>query len=215
MKLIDELFKSIEEYRTKEELKDYIKLIYEEIASDCELSKLLQLKKGRFKELREELIPLTNYSYSKFAQNGSLYRIVLGNQKYDGIEFYNGVEYKIEFTEFHDGKEMNHLMKDMHSNNGVGRGKGRDFYISKAEFLDGFDKNARRKSENAYDNLKLVFIITNEAYGWILPHHSEEEFYMEIEDIIKKYDFGNNEVFIMRPSQVLLDESGNVITKVK
>jgi hypothetical protein len=215
MSKIDELFIDIEKERTKEELKEYIEFTYSKIRDDEELIKMLQLKKGRFKELREELIPLCNYSYSIYARKNSKYRIVIGNQKYDAIELYNDKEYRIEFTEFHNGSELYHLMKSMHSNNGVGFIGGRDYTESKQEFLKGFEENVRKKVNNTYEEMRIIFLIPNEAYGWVLPEVDEKDFFSELVDIIKQFDFGSNEVYIMKPSSDLIDETGSVMSFVK
>jgi len=215
MKVIDDLFVDLEKYRTKEELKQYIETIYSKIGDDEELIKLLQLKRGRFKELREELIPLCNYSYSMYARKNSLYRIVIGSQKFDAIEFQKDIKYRIEFTEYHNGKELNHLMKCLHSNNGISGVRGRNFDHSREEFLKGFEENVSKKGNNSYQEMRIIFIISNDAYGWILPDQNEDEFFSKFIDIIKRYSFGSNETYIMKPSSDLIDETGRVISLVK
>ena len=217
MKEIEEVLFDIEGTRSKEELKDYIDSRYEIVKKDRKLVELLQLKIGLFKKFREELIPISNYSFSSYAKANAKYKLVLGNQKYDGLEMVDDSIGKIEITIYHNGKDENDMMKSMYDNDGIGHIGGRDFFEARKEYLDGFERNVKNKSGKGYSKTKIIFVIENDIYG-ILRSDIDED----IDDVIpillesiRRYDFGDNEVFLMKPGSSIIDISGNEIILVK
>ena len=210
-----DLFHNIEIYRTRDELKVYIEKLYSEIRSDKNLIEDLQLRKERFKELREEIIPLSRYSFSKYARLGSFYRVVLGNQQYDAIELFEGVEYFIEFTEYHDGNSLNKRMVSMHKNGGISAAIGVDYHKTKDMFFKGFEENVKKKSEIHYLNTRIVFIISDEVYGLIIRDETLDDYNAQLIEIIKDNNFGNNEVYLMKPSNKLIYDGEDILIKVK
>ncbi|MDR7076126.1 hypothetical protein J2Y03_001129 [Neobacillus niacini] len=84
MKNINHIFNDLEEYRTPLEMKKYFEEKKQIINDNNEYVKLARIKKGRIKEFLEEFYPLYLFSQSKFCDDDSKCKIILGNQGYDG-----------------------------------------------------------------------------------------------------------------------------------
>lgn len=211
MKIIKELLKELEELRTKDELERYVKEIYETKKRSRELRQFSRLHKAKLKEFWQELIPLYRYTQSRFASNTARYKIIIGNQKYDAIEVEDGNEIKLEFSEFYDGKKYNNKMKELNR-------KGiftyfSDYIKDKEDFLKGFNNNVKKKSKKGYCNTRIIFIISLHKHDFL----AEEELpniKRELISIIKKYDFGTNQVFLMIRISEFLDDMNEGIEQI-
>lgn len=208
---VEKLLEDIEKFRTKEELKTYVIEIHKRISESEELRKLYRERIGKFKQFRQELLPLYIYSQSSYATDSKKFKLVIGNQKYDAIEkLEKGINQKIEFTESFDGLTDKKIMKELNA-----KGFACTTFQCKKEYMENFEENVKKKSENRYENTKIFFIYSTKTDLFDVISETEiKELQVELIKIIKKYNFEGNEVYLMTLRKDMLGKE-NEIQKIE
>ena len=146
-------------------------------------------------EFREELIPLYLYSQIADSKGDMDYQLVIGNQPFDAIVFNNGSGKRMEFTEYIDGKQINDDIKKLLKEHIIDF-EVDDCFSSEEKYLEMYENLVRKKQSKIYDNTLIIFavspfhlnFISNDEIGRIV---------VCLINIVKKYDFGTNNVSLM------------------
>jgi hypothetical protein len=177
VKHVDTFLNDLEEFRTPREMEAYFKSKKDIINKDSEYKELARLKKGLFKKFLEEFYPLYCFSQSKYCENDTQMKIVLGNQGYDAIIRYSdGKESKFEFTCYHDGKWE---YEDAIRLNSQGYGDIRfvdqmDLNSRSLDYLDKILRNIGKKSEKDYTGVNIIIVVKTFDYFEVYDNDSQE-----------------------------------------
>ncbi|MBN3553297.1 hypothetical protein JYA63_03400 [Fictibacillus nanhaiensis] len=199
MKSADEFLSDIEGFRTPEEMEVYFEEKKREIHLDDDYYQLSLLKKGLFKELLEEFYPMYCFSRSRFFENNSKVKIVIGNQGYDGLILkQDGTQQKFELTTYVNGKwefeDAKRLIK-----NGLGDtrfGDGKSLKYRSKEYLKQVTESFKKKSLKNYSGVNLLFIV-NTFWYFEVYDNSSKSFIDELINEIKLLTFKAEGIYLM------------------
>ncbi|MFB9324539.1 hypothetical protein ACFFSY_01120 [Paenibacillus aurantiacus] len=162
MKIVKDLLSDLEEFRTPVQMKDYFETKRTEILAHKELNDLARLKKDTFKNFLEAFYPLYLYSQSSYVPADAKVKVVIGNQGFDSIVMLSsGEQYKVEITEYIDGKAENDDAKLINERGygGMKIGDTRDLENKALDYLDLVIQKARRKARKNYQGMTLIIVI--------------------------------------------------------
>jgi len=131
------------------------KCIMAEIGKDkLEIAKFRE-NKGVYKKYKEEWLPIYFFMQEVEVYKGTKFRVVLGNQGYDGIIKIAESEKKVEVTTAIDGKKF---MKDMKllNNKGYSEVEVNDLFTAQFNKLKLIDSTVNKKEVKDYKDTILI-----------------------------------------------------------
>jgi hypothetical protein len=146
----------IEKVRTFNELKLYIESSNKKINNNEIELRNARLKKGLYKEYREELIPLYIYMKLKYQNENYKARIIVGNQGYDGEIFNNGFIENVEICYPIYGKQQKERAKDINKEHF----SFHQVFTNTNQIISLYLQNAKKKGLRDYSNMTLLFVIS-------------------------------------------------------
>lgn len=213
LKLLDEL----SQYRNAKEMSTYYKFVIDQAEKDSVTSKLLLLKKGRFKEFCEEFTPAYIFSMSPFFPEGAQLKVVLGNQGYDFLmKNTDGAVEKFEVSSYIDGQEDTKISQKL---NEVGRWQSRLSSLESLEekrniFLEKTKQNIIKKSQKNYDDVTLIFSTT---IFTLEPFAENHEYLLQekIIEYIKETTFHAKGVYLITDNGNAIEYSAAHVLRIK
>lgn len=213
LKLLDEL----SQYRNAKEMSTYYKFVIDQAEKDSVTSKLLLLKKGRFKEFCEEFTPAYIFSMSPFFPERAQLKVVLGNQGYDFLmKKTDGAVEKFEVSSYIDGQEDTKISQKL---NEVGRWQSRLSSLESLEekrniFLEKTKQNIIKKSQKNYDDVTLIFSTT---IFTLEPFAENHEYLLQekIIEYIKETTFHAKGVYLITDNGNAIEYSAAHVLRIK
>ncbi|MEH7504930.1 hypothetical protein V7152_23460 [Neobacillus drentensis] len=217
MKNINHLFTDLEEYRTPFKMKKYFEEKKQIINRNNDYKKLARLKKGRIKEFLEEFYPLYLFSQSKYCNEYSKCKIILGNQGYDGsIIQQDGRERRIEITSYTDGKWEFEDAKRVNSR-GFGDVRFKDYNSLDDRTPDYFNKiveNIKKKSQKNYSGVSILFIVNTFDYFEVYDNDSQPFIDKLIKEILN-IEFMADEIYLLALNEQGVSEINQNVYLIK
>lgn len=199
---MQEYFKVLDDlssFRNKKQMDEYYNYIEEEAGKNRQITELIRLKKGRFKEFIEEFIPAYTFSKSAYFPENAQIKIIIGNQGYDALmKLEDGTIEKLEFSSYIDGLKEVKVAKSLNEK-GMWRSRLSSLETLKekrTQFLEETKKNIDKKATKNYSDVSLIFSIHIMELEQIPEHHD-----YRIQDKVREYlqakTFNAKEVFLI------------------
>jgi len=172
---LKQLFHGLEKPRAPKEMEVYFHEIKSITNQSDELTKLARLKKSRFKEFLEEFYPLYCFSKSIYCKEASRMKIVIGNQGYDAVVYFNdGSVEKYEITGYIDGEWDFINAKELNASGiGIVSVDGTKSIAEKQEsYLRKIMKHVKNKAEKDYIGINIIFVVNTFNYFEVFDNDS-------------------------------------------
>ncbi|MEC0249348.1 hypothetical protein P4H65_26565 [Paenibacillus chitinolyticus] len=179
-------------------MKQYFEFVKRNIVQN-DLYFLFNSKYRRFKQFKEEFIPLYYFSQSKYCKTDMKMQIIIGNQPYDAlIQEKDGTINKFEFTLYEDGKFENYDAKLLEER-GYGSLRFKDnvnFEDRENDYFHQIMKNIIKKSKTDYTDVNII-ICANTFYYFEVFNKSSKPFVDRLIKEIRKIKFTAKSVYLM------------------
>lgn len=199
---LQEYFKVLDDlssFRNKKQMIEYYNYIEKEASKNRQITELIRLKKGRFKEFIEEFIPAYTFSKSAYFPEGAQIKIILGNQGYDALmKLKDGSIEKLEFTSYIDGLKEVEVAKSLNEK-GMWRSRLSSLETleeKRTHFLEETKKNIDKKATKNYSDVSLVFSIHIMELEQI-PEHHDYRLQDKVREYLQTTTFNAKEVFLI------------------
>lgn len=199
---LQEYFKVLDDlssFRNKKQMDEYYNYIKEEVSKNRQITELIRLKKGRFKEFIEEYIPAYIFSKSVYFPENAQIKIIIGNQGYDALmKLEDGLIEKLEFTSYIDGPREVEIAKSLNEK-GIWRTRLSSLDTleeRRKHFLEETKKNIDKKATKNYSDVSLVFSIHIMELEQI-PEHHDYRLQDKVREYIQATTFNAKEVFLI------------------
>lgn len=188
----------LEKWRTPKELLDYFGEIRELINTNAEYKEMACLKKGVFKKVSEEFWPLCCFGQSKYCEENTMLRLVLGNQGFDAImKEYNGQEKRLEFTQFIDGRTERTLAEKMLKGEMPFRFNDSKCLEERSfNYINDVMINAFHKSVKDYCGVDLIICVNTFDYFEVY-NNSSKDFIELLITKLRELSFSADRVFLV------------------
>ncbi|MDQ0887957.1 hypothetical protein QFZ81_003045 [Paenibacillus sp. V4I9] len=212
----NEFFEDLEIYRNPAQMRVYFEMKRTEIIDNKEYVKLARLKKGRYKEFLEEFYPLYLFSQTKYVSSDSEIRLVVGNQRYDGLlKLPSGHIQKIEITEYIDGHKENMDAKKINERgySEMRIGDTRDLKTKANDYMEKVIENANRKAQKDYQGTSIIILI-NSLLHLDIWELKTDEFIVRLLSRLRELQFNSDAVYLLVRNSDPVEDINNNIYKV-